>query len=346
MKALVIEKPKQALIKEVDIPGLGEHDVLIKVKYAGICGTDISIYTGESSFVEDGLIKYPIRIGHEWSGVVEKTGSAVTRFRKGDHVIGDNSVSCGKCDACRQGRYVDCPNMMSVGTINTWDGCFAQYMLMPERHLYKLPKEVDLENAALIEPMSIAQAGMNKCDIKHDSIVVVIGTGAIGLSAVALAKEKGAKEIILIGRTEIKLDVGKAMGATHTVSIRNENAQGAVSEITFGKGADYIIEASGKIESINLGAELAAKNGKIILLGFYERKLDGLNIDRIVVNEISIQGIMGSFQAVKDAYELIIKTGLDLTQMITRRIRFDEIVDTLKEISIAKKDIKVIVSVD
>ena len=110
MKALVVESPRHAVFKDIPTPVPQGHEVLAKVVRAGICGTDNAIYTGDCSFVRDGLIKYPVRFGHEWSGVVEAVGSEVTDFKKGDRIVSDNGVSCGKCPACLEKRYGDCPH--------------------------------------------------------------------------------------------------------------------------------------------------------------------------------------------------------------------------------------------
>ena len=139
MKALVAEGPHKAAFRDVELRPIKDNELLIKVKRAGICATDNAIYTGDCMFVRDGSIVYPCRFGHEWSGVVEKVGKDVTDFKAGDRVICDNGVSCGECDACKEGRYDDCVNVKSVGTVNCWDGCFAEYRSCPFIMFITLP---------------------------------------------------------------------------------------------------------------------------------------------------------------------------------------------------------------
>ena len=127
MKALIALEPNNTQYVEVEKPKAEKDMVVVKVSKAGICATDFSIYTGECSFVKDGSIKYPVRFGHEWVGIVESVGSDVKNLKPGDTVVSDSGITCGVCDACKKGDYVNCPEIKSLGTVNTWDGCFAEY---------------------------------------------------------------------------------------------------------------------------------------------------------------------------------------------------------------------------
>ena len=179
MKAARLIEPLRIKIMDIPTPEPGDRDVLIKVKYVGICGTDYSIYSGESSFVKDGSVRFPLTMGHEWSGVVVKTGKHVKKVKPDDRVVGDGTVSCGVCEACLKGDYNTCSDLRGVGTIKTWDGAYAEYILMPERAVYKIPDGVSLEEAALVEPSANAlYAEEGRCKT-HDS-VLVIGTGPMG----------------------------------------------------------------------------------------------------------------------------------------------------------------------
>jgi len=145
MKAVVVEAPGKALVKECPVPAIRPIDVLIRVRYCGICGTDFAIYSGETSLVRDGLVKYPVRIGHEFSGVVEQVGTDIMNFGVGDRVVCDDMVACGVCQECVRQNYKDCTNPYCVGTINCWDGSFAEYIVIPEYSVYHLPDSVSLE---------------------------------------------------------------------------------------------------------------------------------------------------------------------------------------------------------
>ncbi len=329
MKAVIVQKPGEILMAEVKRPEAGPEDILIKVAYSGICGTDLSILDGDMSFVREGLIKYPVRIGHEWSGIVEETGPDVKGFKKGDRVVADNAVTCGICEFCKDLDFNSCINVKSVGTVNCWDGSFAEYILMPRRHVHKLPEQIGLEEAALIEPASIALSGLKKCDIAACSSILVVGTGPIGLAAVALAKNMGIPRVLLSGRKQYKLDIGKRMGADITVDITKESLQDAVRTNTGGKGVDAVVETSGNIPAVTESVNLLKTKGVLSLLGFYETDLDHFPIDKLVLGQLQIKGTAGEFGTIQEVIRLI-SDGLDLKPMITHRFGFDEAVEAIR----------------
>lgn len=324
MKALVAEGPHKAAFRDVELRPIKDNELLIKVKRAGICATDNAIYTGDCMFVRDGSIVYPCRFGHEWSGVVEKVGRDVKGFAPGDRVICDNGVSCGECEACREGRYDDCVNVKSVGTVNCWDGCFAEYMIMPVYHVYHIADSMSFDAAALLEPISIAYEAFKRTKLTKDSTVVITGTGAIAMGAVALAKYYGAGQIVCVGRKEPKLAVAKDMGATHLINNTKCSMPEEVKKITNGKGADLLIESSGS-ESCLIDCIMAAKKGGIVeILAFYEKLINNLPIDHMAFNSIDLHGCAGHYgnaEAVKKIFET---KDYGLEKMITHRVKFDD----------------------
>lgn len=346
MKALIIEEQNKAVIKEVPVRELEPDEILCRVTYCGICGTDLAIYTGETNFVRDGLIKYPVRIGHEWTGVVDRIGSAVTKFKPGDRVVSDNGVTCRKCPACRRGDLAHCENIKSVGTINCWDGGFAEYIIMPEIHLFHLPDNIDDRNAATIEPLTVSYAGITKRKITPETIVAVIGTGPIALGIVALAKTMGAGRIIAVGRTDSKLQRCLDAGATDIVNNTRVDAGEEVYRITNGHGADFVLETSGATPTVQQAIDMAAEYGTLSMVGFYETEINGLIFNRMVTKRLNIIGVMGEFGLVPRIIDYMEKTGLNLESMITREIPFSEAPDYfLHHKEMHKQDIKVLVRI-
>ena len=145
MKAFVIQEPGRVEMIETEKPVPSPDEAVIKVAYAGVCATDLAILSGDMSLVRNGSIRYPVRFGHEWSGVIESVGADVTDFKPGDRVISESGVTCGKCEFCREKQWSKCQNTWSLGTINCWDGSFAEYMHMPVRHLHKIPDSISLQ---------------------------------------------------------------------------------------------------------------------------------------------------------------------------------------------------------
>lgn len=325
MKALYVESERKIFYGDIPIRELADDEVLCRVSYCGICGTDLSIYSGETNLVRDGLIKYPVRIGHEWSGIVEETGPKVSGFVKGDRVVSDNGVACRTCPDCLAGNYHLCKNIKSLGTINCWDGAMAEYIIMPECHLYHIPDSVTQKAAALTEPMTIAYAGILKYPITPNSTVAVIGTGSIGMSAVAIATYLGVKQIICIGRNNSKLAVAKAMGATHTINSKNQNLTATLKEITQNRGVDFVLETSGASETVQQSLDIAAIGGTLSIIGFYEKPLEHIEFNRLVTKGLSMYGIMGKMGSLTEILNMIEKIGNEnIEKMITRCIKLSE----------------------
>lgn len=347
MKAITIMEPDNIQFTDVERPKVGPKDVLTKVKYCGICGTDMAILGGTTSLIRDGLIKYPVRIGHEWSGIVEEVGEEVTGFKPGDRVVGDDSVACGNCRPCMEGRYGLCENSRAVGTVNCWDGAFAEYMVMPYRQMYKLPDNIPLDEAALIEPAGIALNGLKQSNIDVGSKVLIIGTGPIGLAAAGLAKNMGAAKILVSGRKEAKLDVGKFMGADVTINVTGENLVDVIKKETDGKGVDAVIETSGNISVVNQALEIVKPGGVIALIGFYEADLNGFNIDKVTLNCITMKGIAGTPNVFPAVIDLLGTKRLSLKPLITDIYPFNKMMEAVRAVK-EKNDtrIKVLVEID
>lgn len=327
MKAQIITEPFHMQYSEVEKPRATGDMVLVKVRRAGICATDLAIYTGDCSFVRDGSIRYPIRFGHEWSGVVEAVGENVTKFRLGDRVVSDSGVRCNKCDACLRGDFMDCRNIRSVGTINTWDGCFAEYMLMPEYHLYRLSDNVSLDEGALIEPATISYDAFTNVKISKDSVVAVFGTGAIGMGCAWLARYLGAAKVIMVGRQDAKLEVAQQIGATDVVNNTKVDAVNAIQSLTGGIGADVTIETSGAESALIEAIRSTVRYGRLSILSFYDRPVDHIPVDTVVINCLSIRGAAGHFGYPEKINRIMSEYGTKLTPIISGRFDLENCTD-------------------
>jgi len=329
LKAFRIDAPGEVNLIDTPIPEMKPDETLVRVAYAGLCATDLAILSGDMSLIRNGSIRYPVRFGHEWSGVVEKVGSAVTEFKPGDRVISETAVTCGICEACKNRQWSKCENTRSLGTVNCWDGAFADYMVMPERHLYKLPDNISLQEGALIEPSCIALAGIKKLHIGPGKTVLVIGTGAIGLASVALAKYFGADTVILSGRKDGKLEVGRTMGADICINTTRESMEDMVAQLTNGKGADVIVETSGNIKLIPDVLRMAGNGAFIGLIGFYEREVPSFAIDEIVMKSLSVRGVMGEFELPGELLDILATGKMQLKPMISHVIPFEKTAEVM-----------------
>jgi 2-desacetyl-2-hydroxyethyl bacteriochlorophyllide A dehydrogenase len=333
MKTARIFGPYDIRIVDVPIPHPQPNEVLCRVIRAGMCGTDYAIYSGEFSFVKNGSIKFPMTPGHEWSGVVEKSGAQVTRFHIGDRVVGDTAVSCGKCQECLLGQYLHCKNLRCVGTINAWDGAYAEYIVMPERHLFHLPDSVSFDNGAMIEPAATALYSVVLGEVKIGDTVLVLGSGPIGIAAAKLAKLCGASKAVIAARKDFKLQKAVDLGVDAAINTTAISLEEGVKQY-FGKlGVDRIIEASGSTELFKQALSLINAGGVISVVAFYEKVVDGFDIDRFVFADAKIRAVAGSLGMYEPILRLMASGMLDLTSLITVRC-------TIADVPAAMKDMK------
>ncbi|MBR2861014.1 MAG: zinc-binding dehydrogenase [Clostridia bacterium] len=324
MKTLLSHGYYKGEIVDLPTPEITDDGVLVKICYCGICGTDQDLFSSECSFVEDGLVSYPARLGHEWSGIVEKVGKNVTEFKKGDRVVGDNGISCEQCEDCLSGHFEKCIHLRNVGTIKpAYDGAFAEYFMIPARHLHHIPDGMSLKEASLAEPFSVAYGGIKHMNINEKSVVAVIGTGCIGMAAIVLAKALGAKTVVMIGRNPEKLKVAQRLGA-EIINNTICDVKAEIDKLTNGNGADYVLECSGAKETFKQAISIATFKGTVALIGFYEHKENEVNIDNIVSKALTLVGVMGAIGDMAGALRILKNNKLDFSPIVTDELPFDD----------------------
>ena len=268
MNALVKTAKGKGLIeiREVPVPEIGDNEVLIEVKAAGICGTDIHIFNNTFPYWP------PVILGHEFSGIIAKIGKNVIDWKIGDRVVGEpHTRACGKCWLCRTGNRQICPEKRSPG----WgiDGCFAKYMKYPEPELlHKIPGTLSFEEAALVEPTAnVVSDVLERGAIQPVDFVVVIGPGPIGLLAAMAAKAGGAAKVVVVGTDadeELRLPTTrKIKSIDYVVNVNKEDPVSLVMDLTESRGADLVVEASGAVAGITSAFKFVRKLGKITAIG-------------------------------------------------------------------------------
>lgn len=330
MKALVVKAPGKIEYQEVAKPVPGPHEVVSRVCYCGICGTDGEIYHGDTSLAHNHLIHYPVRIGHEWSGIVESVGSEVHDFKPGDRVISDTGSSCGKCESCLRGNFRRCDHLVSLGTIGDFkEGAFAEYIVMHEWHMHKVPDEISLEEAALVEPGTVALHALENSRVKPGETILVTGTGVIGLMAVNLAKQMGLR-VLLAGRKPFKLNIGRQMGADVTINTTQEDLSQAVLRATDGRGVDVFYDTTGAMSIVNCAMDLTAYAGRIALLAFYDDLLNAFDVNKLVMYHKSLLGCEGTDWCAPRVLDIVKQKKVPLTPMITHRVDFAHAAEAIR----------------
>ncbi len=305
MKAWVLGDPNEILLidKPVEMPGKSE--VLVKIDAVAICATDLDVIShGPPALIEGGLpFNKNFTPGHEYMGTVVALGPSVDEFDIGDRVTVEIHSGCGQCKRCRMGMYTSCHNYgLNYGDVNkghrangfTTDGGFKQFAVNNINTLIKVPNEMSDEEATLVVTAGTTMYGLTELGglIAGESLVV-IGPGPIGLLGVAVAKALGAGPVILIGTRDSRLEIGKQLGADHTLNVKTEkNIVEAVKSIVGKRGVDYVVECAGTEQALNDAIMMTNRGGKICLAAFPHEPVK-INIPHMVINNIYMFGIRG-----------------------------------------------------
>lgn len=321
MKALELVEYNRLEYREVDKPVCRENEVLIRVKACAICGSDVHGFDGSS-----GRRIPPVIMGHEAAGVIEETGSLVNGFAPGDRVTFDSTLYCGTCSYCRSGRINLCDNRKVFG-VSCADymknGAMAEYVSVPANLLYKLPETISFEEAAVIEPLTIALHAVNRTKICIGDNVVVVGGGTIGQLIIKLLSIMGCGKIIAADIDEKKLDMAKANGADLVLKADSEDVAAVVRGLTDDRGADVAFEAVGITRTIATALHCLKKGGELTLVGNISKSVDFL-LQEAVTKEIRINGSCASAGEYEVCLKLLEHNKIDLKDIISVKAPLSE----------------------
>lgn len=329
MKAAVLTAPNQISLSEVATPQPNQGDLLIRVRAATICGTDIRIYRGRKT----AGVRYPSVLGHEFAGEVIDAGGHAS-LKVGDRVSLCPFISCGQCHLCKTGRENLCHQGTAVGY--EIDGAFAEVIRIPAQavaagNIRLLPDRMSYEEAALVEPLSCIVNGQNKVNLNSADTVVVLGAGPIGLLHVHVARLRGAARIIVSDPSPHRRDTALKAGANLAVDPTSDDLVARVKEETGGRGADVVICAIGIAALARQATDLAAYGGRISLFAGYSKgEMAEMDVNAIHYRELTVTGAFGqSRQDFDRAFDMVASGQLDLKPMITHRFALDDIVEAL-----------------
>lgn len=300
MRALVYEKPFSLKLKESPVPEINDYEILVKVAYAGVCGTDIRIYNGSKLIPENRII------GHEFSGEIIQLGKAVVGYKIGDLVTAHPMISCNNCYACREGKRNLCVHRQTIGY--ELNGSFAEYVKIPalaveNGNLIKIPDSVELKHAAMAEPMSAALNGFNRTQIKSGQWLGIIGAGPIGMIHVQLAAIHGVK-IVVLEPMEEKRKLAIKLGADEAIDPQRVNSQETIRFLTDGRGLDAVLLDVGIPSVLEETYRFVKKGGRyVIFAGCPENSKVTIDPNFIHYGEIELTG--SSSATPKDLSEVL-----------------------------------------
>lgn len=321
------EKNKGFALAEAPIPKIRKYEVLIKVKAASICGSDYHIYKWDDWAKE--RITVPVIIGHEFAGEVIEVGEDVKRVKVGDYVSAESHIPCGYCKHCRIGYMHVCENLKIMGVDR--DGCFAEYIALPEINIWINDKELPLEIASIQEPFGNAVDTVLAEDV-HTKSVAVLGCGPIGLMAIAIAKASGASFVIATEIMPYRIELAKKMGADYVINPQEINAYEKIMEITNGEGVDVSLEMSGAQASLELAFKILSFGGRVSLLGIPSKPIT-LDINNsIIFKGARVYGIIGRkmFSTWYKISAFLGKKLVNLHPLITHKFPLEGIEEAIK----------------
>jgi L-iditol 2-dehydrogenase len=322
MRAVVVERPGSAKLRHVPTPEPGPGEVLVRVGAAGICGSDVEVLEGRRPAR---FVRYPIIPGHEWAGMIEAVGPRVENLDEGTAVVAEGFRACGDCARCREGRTNLCAADYAE-TGFTHPGAFADFLCVPAHLVHRLPPETDLAAAAVLEPAACVAQGLLEVDLRPGLTAAVVGSGTLGLLAVALLNRVSPARLALVGTRASRLALGEAMGATETWNVRQDEYPQP--------GFDLVFEAAGTPGGARTAVELARRGGTVMLEGISGQP-SGIDADAVVLGHLRVQGIFGaSRNAWRWVTELFADGLLDPKPLVTHSFpleQYDAAFTTLAE---------------
>ena len=316
MKAVRVFAGGDIRLVEVAMPVPARGEVRIRVEAVGICGTDTEIVGGNMAYYTAGLARYPVTIGHEWTGIIDAVGEGVQGLLQGQRVVGEVSIGCMTCPTCQSGAYHRCSKRTETGVMNR-DGGMAEYLVLPAWAVHPVPPALDVRAAALIEPTAIAYNAVRLGGVAPGRRVLIVGDGPIGLLILQVAKALGGEGIVLCGADTRRLELARSLGAAAIDARENGFPEQIVAALE-GERPEIVLEASGSIGGVETAIALSAPGATIVLQGLLGRMPDrGIDLDRIVVNDLCLRGALGSPGIWPQVVDLVASGRVDPALLVT-----------------------------
>ncbi len=334
-------------VEEVEEPKVEKGKVKIQVEWAGICGSDLHEYVAGPIFIpvkEPHPISKdvaPIIMGHEFSGRVVEVGEGVTKVKVGDPVVVEPILRCGKCPACKQGKYNLCENLGFHGLAGGGGG-FSEYTVVDEYMVHKMPEGLSFEQGALVEPAAVALHAVRSSKIKAGDKAAVFGTGPIGLLVIEALKAAGASEIYAVEVSEERLQKALELGATAVINPKKEDPVQKLLELTDG-GVDVSFEVTGVPAVLQQAVDSTAFEGETVIVSIWEKEANLLP-NNIVLKERNVKGVIAYRDIFPAVMELMKRGYFPTEKLVTKKIKLDQIVEEGFEKLIKEKDqVKILV---
>lgn len=328
---------------EREVPQPADNEVLVKLEYVGICGSDMHYY--ETGRIGDYVVKPPFVLGHEPGGVVVEVGKNVKHLKIGDRVALEPGKTCGHCEYCKEGKYNLCPDVVFFATPPV-DGVFQEYVAHEAALCFKLPDNVDTMEGALIEPLAVGFHAANQGGAHAGQTAVVFGAGCIGLVSMMALKAEGVSKVYVVDIMQKRLDKALELGATGVINSMDKNVQDEISRLTEGKGVDLVIETAGMEITTHQAIHIAKKGSTIVLVGYSKTGEMTLPLSLALDKELTFKTVFRYRHIYPMAIEAVASGKVNLKGIVSNVFSFDDIQNAMdKSVSDKANIVKSVVKI-
>lgn len=328
---------------EREVPQPADNEVLVKLEYVGICGSDMHYY--ETGRIGDYVVKPPFVLGHEPGGVVVEVGKDVKHLKIGDRVALEPGKTCGHCEYCKEGKYNLCPDVVFFATPPV-DGVFQEYVAHEAALCFKLPDNVDTMEGALIEPLAVGFHAANQGGAHAGQTAVVFGAGCIGLVSMMALKAEGVSKVYIVDIMQKRLDKALELGATGVINSMDKNVQDEISRLTEGKGVDLVIETAGMEITTRQAIHIAKKGSTIVLVGYSKTGEMTLPLSLALDKELTFKTVFRYRHIYPMAIEAVASGKVNLKGIVSNVFNFDDIQNAMdKSVSDKANIVKSVVKI-
>lgn len=328
-KLELIENPRPQIINN--------NDVLLQIDTVGVCGSDMHYYN--EGKIGDQIIEFPFAVGHECSAKVVEIGDSVSKVKVGDLVAIEPAVSCHQCSQCLNGREHTCLNLNFLGCPGQIEGCLSEYIVMPEKNCYPVPDNMNGEEAAMVEPLSISYYAVQFLNhIEFKDSAAVLGVGPIGLGIMLFLKNMGIDDILITDKLDYRIHTAKAAGAKWTGNPDKEDITALTKEKNH-ELFDVVFECCGKQEALDQAIDILKPGGTLLIVGIPEVNRISFDISKIRRKEITIQNVRRQNNCIQPVIDLIASGKLNPDFMVTHRFSFDKTNDAFKMVADYKDNV-------
>lgn len=321
---------------EREVPQPADNEVLVKLEYVGICGSDMHYY--ETGRIGDYVVKPPFVLGHEPGGVVVEVGKNVKHLKIGDRVALEPGKTCGHCEYCKEGKYNLCPDVVFFATPPV-DGVFQEYVAHEAALCFKLPDNVDTMEGALIEPLAVGFHAANQGGAHAGQTAVVFGAGCIGLVSMMALKAEGVSKVYVVDIMQKRLDKALELGATGVINSMDKNVQDEISRLTEGKGVDLVIETAGMEITTRQAIHIAKKGSTIVLVGYSKTGEMTLPLSLALDKELTFKTVFRYRHIYPMAIEAVASGKVNLKGIVSNVFSFDDIQNAMDKSASDKANI-------